>query len=173
MPKIIPNIREQMLVETRKQIEEKGYAATTMRSVSGACGFAVGTMYNYFESKEVLVATFVFEDLESRYVEMQALPRDNVEEFIGGAYRIIIKFMDDYYKFFADPDAAKAFRADMKNRRNQYRNRLADMLVPILVERSVENPEIVARFLAESMIGMAADRVDFDVAYSLLKKIIA
>ena len=59
MPKIIENLREQLLEETKKQILDRGYANTTIRSVAKACGVGVGTVYNYFESKEMLVASFV------------------------------------------------------------------------------------------------------------------
>ena len=46
MPKIIENVREQLLAVAKKQIGERGYANTTIRSVAGECGLAVGTVYN-------------------------------------------------------------------------------------------------------------------------------
>ena len=51
MPKIIENVREQLLGEAKRQIAKKGYGKTTIRSVASACGFGVGTVYNYFKSK--------------------------------------------------------------------------------------------------------------------------
>ena len=51
MPKIIENIREKLLEEARRQVMEEGYEAMTIRSVAGACGVGVGTVYNYFSSK--------------------------------------------------------------------------------------------------------------------------
>ena len=62
MPKIIENLREQLLAEAKKQTSEQGYAKTTIRSVAGACGVGIGTVYNYFESKDVLIASFMVED---------------------------------------------------------------------------------------------------------------
>ena len=62
MPKIIPNIREQLLNEAKKQIAEQGYSKTTIRSVANACNLGVGTVYNYFESKDMLIASFMAED---------------------------------------------------------------------------------------------------------------
>ena len=59
MPKIIENLRDQLLQEARKQIAERGYTGTTIRSVAGACGVGVGTVYNYFSSKEMLIASFM------------------------------------------------------------------------------------------------------------------
>ena len=50
MPKIIENLRSQRLSEAKKQISERGYKNTTIRSVASGCGVAVGTVYNYFKS---------------------------------------------------------------------------------------------------------------------------
>ena len=38
MPKIIPNIREQLLREAKRQLMEQGYGKTTIRSVANAWG---------------------------------------------------------------------------------------------------------------------------------------
>ena len=62
MPKIIENIREALLVEAKRQIAERGYQNTTIRSVAKECGVAVGTVYNYFKSKDMLIASFILED---------------------------------------------------------------------------------------------------------------
>ena len=62
MPKIIENLREKLLEEAKCQVMEQGYAAMTIRSVASACGVGVGTVYNYFSSKDMLVASFLLED---------------------------------------------------------------------------------------------------------------
>ena len=53
MPKIIENVREELLAETKRQIGDRGYAKTTIRSVADACGIGVGTVYNHFPTKKV------------------------------------------------------------------------------------------------------------------------
>ena len=62
MPKIIENLESKLIQEARRQIAEIGYSAMTIRSVAKACGVGVGTVYNYFPSKEALVATHLLED---------------------------------------------------------------------------------------------------------------
>ena len=59
MPKIIENLENRLISEAKKQIAEAGYNAVTIRSVAKACGVGVGTVYNYFESKEALLAAFM------------------------------------------------------------------------------------------------------------------
>ena len=62
MPKIIENIKEQIIEEAKRQLFENGYAKTTIRSVAKACGIGVGTIYNYFPSKEMLISAFMLDD---------------------------------------------------------------------------------------------------------------
>lgn len=72
MPKIIENLRERLLTEARKQVEENGYAATTVRSVAQACGIGVGTVYNYFPSKDALLAAYMLEDWQDCLASIHA-----------------------------------------------------------------------------------------------------
>ena len=57
MPKIIEDLRERLLQEAQKQITTSGYSAMTIRSVARSCQVAVGTVYNYFPSKDELIAS--------------------------------------------------------------------------------------------------------------------
>ena len=57
MPKIIPGLRERLIKEAEQQLVTGGYTALTIRSVAKACHVAVGTVYNYFPSKEEFVAS--------------------------------------------------------------------------------------------------------------------
>ena len=57
MPKIIPGLRDRLVEEAERQLVTGGYTALTIRSVAKACHVAVGTVYNYFSSKEEFVAS--------------------------------------------------------------------------------------------------------------------
>ena len=59
MPKIVENVRQRILLEAKKQLEETGYGNMTIRSIASGCGIGVGTIYNYFSSKDVIVASFI------------------------------------------------------------------------------------------------------------------
>ena len=62
MPKIIADLEENILKEARRVLLESGYDALTMRAVASGCGIAVGTVYNYFASKELLCARVMLRD---------------------------------------------------------------------------------------------------------------
>jgi len=59
MPKLIDNLRNRILDSAKRMLAEKGYQGLTVREVAEECGIASGTVYNYFKSKEMLVATII------------------------------------------------------------------------------------------------------------------
>ena len=62
MPKRIAALRENILRVSRETLLGGGFDGLTIRAVARECGVAVGTVYNYFPSKEVLVASIMLED---------------------------------------------------------------------------------------------------------------
>ena len=62
MPKIIDGLQMQILKEAKPQAFKNGYSKMTIRSVAKACDIAVGTIYNYYPSKEFLMASFILLD---------------------------------------------------------------------------------------------------------------
>ena len=62
MPKIIEHLEERLVEEARRQAETGGYTAMTIRSVAKNCSVGVGTVYNYFPSKDALTAAFLLRD---------------------------------------------------------------------------------------------------------------
>lgn len=62
MAKIIENLYENIQTVGKKILLEEGYNQMTLRLVASKCNIATGTIYNYFKSKDVLVATIMFKD---------------------------------------------------------------------------------------------------------------
>lgn len=58
MNKIVTS-KEDIILQSKGIIQEKGVAALTIRSVAKRCGVSIGSIYNYFPSKEALVEAAV------------------------------------------------------------------------------------------------------------------
>lgn len=71
MPKRIAALRENILRVSRETLLGGGFDGLTIRAVARECGVAVGTVYNYFPSKEVLVASIMLEDWIGALERMQ------------------------------------------------------------------------------------------------------
>ena len=166
MPKIIENVREQLLAEAKKQISERGYASTTIRSVAGALGLAVGTVYNYFESKEMLIGSFVYEDWKKHLAYMQSIPSDDPYVLISGIYGSLRAFEADNARLFADADAAKRISVGSSDRHKMLRGQISALVKPVC------KTDIEADFIAEALISWSVEGTDFDTLYTILEKII-
>ncbi len=172
MPKIIENLREQLLAEAKKQIAEQGYAKTTVRSVANACGVGVGTVYNYFESKEMLVATFVFEDWKTYLNAMACLPADEPKTLLKGIYDLLIAFADENKELFSDPDAEKLMPTGYSSRHKMLRAQIADFILPLCELKRVEEPRFTAEFISEALISWSMESADFETVYPLFEKML-
>ncbi len=171
MPKIIKHVREQLLAEAKKQIAARGYAGTTMRSVADACGVGVGTVYNYFPSKEMLVASFMAEEWEIQIRNIAALPSDAPEALLRGIYESLCFFAKNNQKLFSDEDAAKVSSIGFAARHQKLRQLLAGFILPICKDSIFQNAEFASEFIAESLISWAMAEKDFDTVYGVIQKL--
>ncbi len=55
--------RNRILEAARERFSEAGFEAATTREIAAAAGIAVGTLFNYFPSKEAIVMALVAEAL--------------------------------------------------------------------------------------------------------------
>ena len=167
MPKIIENVREQLLAVAKKQISERGYANTTIRSVAGECGLGVGTVYNYFKSKDMLIASFMAEDWRACLDDINASPVSSAEELLQLIYDALINFSRLHKTLFADADATKVFFTVFSERHKLLRDQIAQILIPICPE---ENAPFVSEFVAEALITWTVAGKDFeDIASQMMK----
>ena len=66
MPKKIENLQGTILKAGKEILDSGGFDAFNIRAVSKECNIAVGTIYNYYPSKENLVANIMLEDWQMR-----------------------------------------------------------------------------------------------------------
>ncbi len=169
MPKIIENVRELLLDTAKKQIEARGYANTTIRSVAGECGLAVGTVYNYFKSKDMLIASFVVEDWIECLTSIKSRASQMPRELLKTIHTALIAFSEKHRALFTDSDAAKVFSAVFSEKHKVLRDQLAEIILPIC---KTENAEFTSLFVAESLLTWTVAGVDFDTIGDILMKVI-
>ena len=158
MPKIIQNLQSRLLQEAKRQIKEVGYAKTTVRSVAAACGVGVGTVYNYYPSKEMLIAAFMLEDWQACLTQMQTGNGDALRR----VYDALVAFIDKHQDLFTDEDAMKVFAGSVQNKHELLRTQIAQAVAPICQKSSMENKAFLAEFIAESILRMTIERVPFE-----------
>ena len=67
--------RRRILKAARDRFAKVGFEAATTREIAAAAGIAVGTLFNYFPSKEAIVMAMVAEALDKARRRFEAGPR--------------------------------------------------------------------------------------------------
>lgn len=168
MPKIIENVREQLLAVAKQQIAKQGYAKTTIRSVASECGLGVGTVYNYFKSKDMLIATFMLEDWQECLERMKSSYSDDTEAVLRGIYDALQDFMVKHNALFADSDAAKVFATVFSQKHKLLRCQMADIILPLLSDSKAENKLFLAEFIAESLLTWTVEGRGFNDLFPII-----
>lgn len=165
MPKIIENLRSDILAEAKKQVSEHGYKNTTIRSVAAGCNIAVGTVYNYFKSKEMLIASFMLDDWQECMKSIDAQPRDNRPAFLTFIYISLRKFAEKHDYLFSDSEATKVYSLVFYQRHKLLRSQLAELILPICMG---DDRVFLAEYISEAMLTWTMAGIDFNRIYSML-----
>lgn len=161
MPKIIEDIKQEILAAAKSQALGMGYSKMTMRSVAQQCGIAVGTIYNYYDSKVMLTASFMLEDWYKVLDKMRCVVAfdSTVEDKILGVRMALAEYIKVYNPIFVDDSAGQAFSQVFQTRHVQLRSQLAAVISPLCIE---DSSPMLAQFIAESMLSWNADLDNFE-----------
>lgn len=168
MPKIIENLSAALAAEARRQMAEAGYSAMTVRSVAAACGVGVGTVYNYYPSKDALVAAFMLEDWRRCLDAIDAA----AEEAGGPApvlrciYDQLRAYIQTYQSLFCDKNAVQSFAATAGQYHNQFRATLAHPL-----ERFFPGEPFLPEFIAEALLAWTMEGKRYEDIDPVLRKL--
>lgn len=79
MPKILNNVREDILKVARDTLINSGYSKISMREIAVKCGIGTGTMYNYFKSKQEIITCILNSDWATMIRRMENSNKTNHE----------------------------------------------------------------------------------------------
>jgi len=166
MPKIIENLEAKLIEEARKQIKESGYGAVTIRSIAKACGVGIGTVYNYFPSKDSLLATYLLADWNTCITTIQDISNRSTssEPVIYCIYSKLKEFSEKHYNIFYDEDAAASFGNHVRRYHGLLRSQLAACLHKFCTD------EFTAEFIAEALLTWTMADKSFEEIWNITQK---
>lgn len=167
MPKIIENLESKLIEEARKQLEQSGYGSLTIRSVAKACGVGVGTVYNYFPSKDDLLATYLLSDWKACISAIDNVSRHAAlpTPVVQCMFDQLLSFAQRHQALFRDDAAAHAFAGSFGRYHGLLRSQLASPL------RKYCSSDFAAEFIAESLLTWSMSGKSFDEIYGMISKL--
>ena len=167
MPKIIENLESKLIEEAKKQITESGYSAMTIRSVAKQCGVGVGTVYNYFPSKEAMLATYMLADWKDCIATITAVSTysESPKPVVLCIFDQLLLFAQRHQAIFRDETAAAAFAGSFSKYHGILRSQLAAPL------RKFCSSDFSADFIAESLLTWTMAGKSFDDIFGMIEKL--
>lgn len=167
MPKIIENLENRLIAEAKNQIENFGYSAMTIRSVAKGCGVGVGTVYNYFPSKEAMLASYMLEDWKGciAVIEARSAGSDSPAPVVRCIYDQLLAYTARHQAVFRDETAAAGISGSFSRYHALLRSQLA---APV---RKFCASDFSADFIAESLLTWTMAGKPFDDIYGIIDKL--
>ena len=102
MPKVIKDLTNTLYREAKKLLLEQGFKDMSIRDLAKNCNIAVGTVYNYYESKEDLVADVMLTDWSAGIDDAKKaiIAAESAVDGMEAIYRSVQEFFLGYTKVF-------------------------------------------------------------------------
>jgi AcrR family transcriptional regulator len=173
MPKIIENVRGMLLDEAQRQIAENGYESVTIRSIAKGCSLGLGTFYNYFKSKDMLVASFLLEDWQNRIIRVNEKSREEADPMVVVKYIYdeLKGFIENHNSIFTSPTAIKSFNNSVSGYHKMLRSQIAEPIRTVCVAGGYDNCDFLAQFVAEATLTWTVGNKSFDELSPILSKL--
>ena len=172
MPKQLEDVEKRLLEATKAELLDKGPDKLNIRDIAKKCRISIGTVYNYFPSKEMLVANVMLADwieILERVEEVCAQAR-SVEDALLAIYVGLIEFSGIYSSVYNQYSQHSANIHFYFGRRQRLVSQLSGLIEAVLVRRGHGRPEFMSKFIAEIILVASADKEnDFSEYLDLIK----
>ena len=159
MPKVITNLRETILKKAKDELLLNGYDSLAIRRIAASCGIAVGTIYNYFPSKEVLCAAVMLDDwLQAlKSMRVNAGRAASVNEGLTVLYDGVVAYSAIYQSVWSGYTFSAGARSAFGKRHNLLVRQLADIVAPLLRRFRMDAGGSADVLLAENILLCAGE----------------
>lgn len=167
MPKIIENLEQKLLQEAGRQAMESGYSSMTIRSIAKACGVGVGTVYNYFSSKDMILAAFMLEEWKEciAVIHTVSCEAQTAQPVLRCIYDQLIGYMQHHHTLFQDEAASAAFSGSFSQYHGLLRSQLAHPL------RKFCQNDFASEFIAEALLTWTVAGKGFEEIHNMIQKL--
>lgn len=161
MPKIIEGAKEKILQNARRRLFEEGYTHLSLREVAKESGIATGTIYNYFASKDYLIACVIMEDWQVALEKMEHCVESasNPKDGILGICEAIMDFRTIYAEVWNQPSVAASATAGRWAHHQVLCEQIAEKVETLLKRLGDERGLRFSKLVAEMLLAASGDEM--------------
>ncbi len=174
MPKQIENLQDRILETAKCELLESDYSRFTIRSVAKKCGIAVGTIYNYFTSKDILAASVMLKDWNEALFAMRQGSGTSIS-ITEGLYVIYIeigKFNSLYKGVWSQFSYTSQFASEYSKRHDLLLEQLAGIIHTLILRFHIAEDKFLENFIAENLLLAAMKQSDFQPLAAIFDRIL-
>lgn len=173
MPKVIHGIRESILKRADEIIELGDYDKFSMREIAKKCSVAVGTLYNYFPSKDELLLAVIdshwqdmMETVDRRCAEVTTLT-DGMCYICEG----VREFSEKHTEFWISTMMGSGNHSACSEWKRTLRPAVMDRFVALCKKLGYAHDEELLPAIAEIIIALGSQcEIDIKIAIKLLRQ---
>lgn len=147
--------KEAIMRTCRDMVSEKGLSSLDMRSVARACHVALGSLYNYFPSKDALVTATIESVWQDIFHMEQCCEQKPFPEYVGWIFDSVRQGTREYPHFFTahSISVASSAREQARKTMEQYFSHMkAGMAQALRADPSVREDAFSASFSESDLI---------------------
>ncbi len=174
MPKVIPELRASLVQAARKSLLESELHDINIREIARECGTAVGTVYNYFSSKEALIAEAMMSDwLECvRSMRKDAGVEDRPLDAIHATVTALRRFTSGYMPMWKQYASERKSLVSLENRHSQIIDEISDAVNETLVRFGLLYDRYLPEVIAELILLASRTEDGFERIAPVLERIL-
>lgn len=157
MPKLLENIRETILHIADDLLIAQGYDGLNMRDIARRCDISVGTIYNYFPSKQNLVLEIMKKYWREfiRKIDTIIIGEEELDLKLYKIFLLIDNFLNFHNEAWVKSDLIEFVCKSEAKQHNLYMDLLVEKIEILLNDyysEQLENGELTSRDIAKFMI---------------------
>ncbi len=173
MPKVIKGIRENILKRAEELIDLGEYESFSIRSIAKDCGIAVGTLYNYFTSKDELLMEVIGEHWHSMIdeVDKKCESAETLTDCVCHICTGIRRFSERHTKFWTASIMGGFSYSTGTDWKRSLRASISERFTHLAAKLGYKYNKELTPAVAEVIIALGAQcELDFDIAIKMLRQ---
>ena len=172
MPKDLGDVHEQIISAAKEMLLQN--ESFSIRALSTKVGIATGTVYNYFPTKEAVIAAVMSEDWQKTLQEMDRTAEEapDLKEGCREIYRELRSFIQIFESVWIAFGRGSRYESARASFHMRFRSALTERISTLFVRFNCPiSPELLAVFgeiLITAAIGTDLSRKDYEAFLDLL-----